>query len=38
MHVWLPPWVAAATASGRWELGLGVLPFLGLSALGIALL
>src|SRR5262249_45409209 len=38
MHVWLPPWVAAATASGRWELGLGVLPFLGLSVLGIALL
>jgi energy-coupling factor transport system substrate-specific component len=37
-HLWLPPWVAIATASGRWELGLGVLPFLGLAMLGLALL
>jgi energy-coupling factor transport system substrate-specific component len=37
-RVWLPPWVAEATASGRWELGLGVLPFLALAVLGLALL
>jgi hypothetical protein len=30
--------VAAATASGRWELGFGVLPFLVLALLGLAFL
>jgi len=37
-RLWLPPWVASATGSGRWELGVGVLPFLGLAVLGLALL
>jgi len=37
-RVWLPPWIAAATASGRWEIGVGVLPFLALAVLGLALL
>jgi hypothetical protein len=37
-RVWLPPWIAEATAAGRFELGLGVLPFLALAVLGLALL
>ena len=37
-HVWLPPWIAASTASGRWDLGVGVLPFLALAGAGLALL
>jgi energy-coupling factor transport system substrate-specific component len=37
-RLWVPPWVAAATASGRWELGFGVLPFLVLALLGLAFL
>jgi energy-coupling factor transport system substrate-specific component len=37
-HVWLPPWVAQPSAAGRWELGVGVLPFLVLAGLGLALL
>jgi len=37
-HLWLPPWVAVATPSARWELGVGVLPFLGLAMFGLALL
>lgn len=38
LRVWLPPWIAEATASGRWELGLGVLPWLLVAVLGLALL
>jgi energy-coupling factor transport system substrate-specific component len=37
-RVWLPPWIAEATAAGRFELGVGVLPFLALAVLGLALL
>ncbi len=37
-HLWLPPWLAEATASGRRDVGLGVLPFLALALAGLALL
>jgi energy-coupling factor transport system substrate-specific component len=37
-HRWLPVWAGAATASGQRELGLGLLPFLGLAVLGLTLL
>src|SRR4029453_15601756 len=37
-HVWLPPWIAEATAAGRWELGIGVLAVLALAVLVLALL
>jgi energy-coupling factor transport system substrate-specific component len=37
-HRWLPPWVATASASGRFEVGVGVLPFLLTALLGLLLL
>jgi len=37
-RVWLPPWIDAATATGRWETGFGGLPFLIVAVLGLALL
>ena len=35
---WMAPWAAYATASRRLEVGLGLLPLLGLAVLGLALL
>ncbi len=37
-HRWLAPWAAERTATGAYEVGLGVLPFLLLALLGLALL
>ncbi len=37
-HQWVVPWVAGVSASGAWEVGLGVLPFLLLAVAGLALL
>jgi energy-coupling factor transport system substrate-specific component len=37
-HLWLPPWIGVATASARWEVGVGVAPFLAFALLGLALL
>lgn len=35
---WLPPWAPHRTATGAYEVGLGVVPFLGLAVAGLALL
>jgi energy-coupling factor transport system substrate-specific component len=35
---WLAPWAAVSTASGAWEVGLGLVPFLGVAIVGLALL
>lgn len=37
-HHWMAPWVPVVTASGAWEIGFGVLPFLLLAVGGLALL
>jgi energy-coupling factor transport system substrate-specific component len=37
-HQWVAPWVGAASGSGAWEVGLGVLPFLLVAIAGLALL
>src|SRR5262249_18799905 len=37
-HRWVPAWAGQATASGQRELGLGLIPFLGLAVLGLMLL
>lgn len=37
-HQWVAPWVPVVTASGAWEIGFGVLPFLLLAVGGLALL
>lgn len=37
-HQWAAPWVSATSASGAWEIGFGVLPFLLTAIAGLALL
>jgi len=35
---WLAPWAAARTATGAFEVGVGLLPLLGVVVVGLALL